>query len=239
VLTQILNPILSMQGLPVYLIVGALVFAEAAIFLGFVFPGETAAILGGVIASKGHVSLPLLMGVVVLCAIGGDTVGYWVGHRFGERLLLLPMLRRRRRSVDAAVAFLRRRGAFAVFAGRFTAFLRAVVPGLAGLSRMRYRIFLAANAAGGLCWGVTFTLVGYFVGQAYQRAEQVASWASWAVLGLVLLGYSALIVRGRRRERRFEAEMLEGSPDGDGPAAAVPESEPAPSALGADPPSAE
>ena len=177
-LTQILDPILHLRGLPVYLIVGGLVFAEAAIFLGFVFPGETAVILGGVIASEGHVSLGVLIPVVVICAIVGDTVGYFIGNRFGTRLLEARLLRRRRRTLEGAVDFLRRRGAFAVFAGRFTAFLRAVVPGLAGLSEMRYRTFLLANAAGALVWGVTFTLIGYAVGNAYRRAEQVASWAS-------------------------------------------------------------
>jgi membrane-associated protein len=205
VLTQILDPILHLRGLPVYLIVGGLVFAEAAIFLGFVFPGETAVILGGVIASEGHVSLGVLIPVVVICAIVGDTVGYFIGNRFGTRLLEARLLRRRRRTLEGAVDFLRRRGAFAVFAGRFTAFLRAVVPGLAGLSEMRYRTFLLANAAGALVWGVAFTLIGYAVGNAYRRAEQVASWASWVVLGVVVLGYVALVVRSRRRDRALEA----------------------------------
>lgn len=213
-LTRILDPILHFHGWPVYVVVGLLVFAEAAIFLGFIFPGETAVLLGGVIASQGHVSLAILIPLVVICAIVGDSVGYFVGSRFGDRLLEARLLRKRRRSVDGAVAFLKRRGAFAVFAGRFTAFLRAVVPGLAGLSRMHYRTFLIANAAGGLVWGVTFTLIGYAVGNAYKRAEQVASWASWVVLALVVIGYVWFALRTRRRERALEAEAGPGGESG-------------------------
>ena len=90
---------------------------------------------------------------MVVCAIVGDSVGYFVGHRFGDRLLEAKLLRKRRSALDAATELLRRRGAWTVFVGRFTAFLRAVVPGLAGLSRMHYRTFLIANAAGALVGG--------------------------------------------------------------------------------------
>ena len=105
--------------------------------LGFVFPGETAAILGGVLASKGGVTLPGILATVIVCAIVGDSVGYFVGDKWGRLVLNLAPLRKRQRGIDMALEQLRRRGATAVFLGRFTAFLRAVIPGLAGLSRMR------------------------------------------------------------------------------------------------------
>ena len=66
-----------------YALVGAFVFAEAAILIGFIFPGETAVILGGVVASRGHINIVDLIVVVVLCAIAGDSVGYVVGQRWG------------------------------------------------------------------------------------------------------------------------------------------------------------
>jgi membrane protein DedA with SNARE-associated domain len=216
VLTRILDPILHFHGWPVYAIVGLLVFAEAAIFLGFIFPGETAVLLGGVVASQGHVSLAVLIPVVVVCAIVGDSVGYFVGHRYGERLLDAKLLRKRRPALDAATELLRRRGSWTVFVGRFTAFLRAVVPGLAGLSRMHYRTFLIANAAGALVWGVTYTLIGYAVGSAYKKAEQYASWASWIVLGVVVVVIAVYVVRSRRR-RRAEVADPEAAGDADGP----------------------
>ena len=161
---RLLQPLLSLHGWEAYLLVGLLVFAEAAIMLGFVFPGETAAILGGVLASKGGVDLTGIVAVVVVCAIVGDSVGYAVGDNWGPQLLRLGPLRKRQKGINAALDQLNRRGPAAVFVARFSAFLRAVVPGLAGVSSMRYRTFLWSNAAGGLCWGVLYTLLGYFVG---------------------------------------------------------------------------
>src|SRR4051794_14034712 len=121
--------------------------------MGFVLPGETAVLLGGFIASTGRLSVILLGVVVVVAAIAGDSVGYEVGKRFGPRMLATRPFRAQGHRVEGARAFLDGRGASAVFVGRFTAFLRAVVPGLAGLTGMRYRRVLPVNAGGGLGWG--------------------------------------------------------------------------------------
>jgi membrane-associated protein len=213
VIDRLLQPLLSLHGWPAYLLVGALVFAEAAIMLGFVFPGETAAILGGVLASTGGVDLTAIVAVVVVCAIAGDSVGYAVGEHWGRQLLRLGPLRKRQRGVDAALDQLNRRGPTAVFVARFSAFLRAVVPGLAGMSSMHYRVFLAANAVGGLCWGVLYCLLGYFVGQ---RVEKATGIASDVVLGLILVAVVVLLVRHRRRvEEEIEGPSETTSPGGD------------------------
>ncbi len=210
---RLLQPLLSLHGWPAYLLVGLLVFAEAAVMLGFVFPGETAAILGGVLASKGGVNLEAILAVVVVCAIVGDSVGYAVGERWGPSLLQLGPLRKRQKGLDAALDQLNRRGPVAVFVARFSAFLRAVVPGLAGLSSMHYRTFLAANAAGGLCWGVLYVLLGYFVGQS---VEKVTGIASDVVLGLILVLIVVLVVRHRRKENaEIEGPSEHEAPEGD------------------------
>jgi membrane-associated protein len=201
VIDRLLQPLLSLHGWQAYTLVGLLVFAEAAVMLGFVFPGETAAILGGVLASKGGVSVAGIVTLVVLCAIAGDSVGYAVGERWGPKLLQLGPLRKRQKGVQIALDQLNRRGPVAVFVARFSAFLRAVVPGLAGMSTMRYRVFLAANALGGLCWGVLYCLLGYFVGQ---RVEKATGIASDVVLGLIVVAIVVLVVRHRRRAK---AEM--------------------------------
>jgi membrane-associated protein len=86
--------------------------------------------------------------VVVVAAIVGDTVGYAVGRYAGPRVLELHILQRRRKRLDDARDFLARRGGVAVFLGRWVAFLRAVLPALAGSARMPYPRFLAWNAAG-------------------------------------------------------------------------------------------
>lgn len=169
----VLQFLLHVPGPVVLGTIGALVFSEAAFFLGFVVPGETAVLLGGFLSSTGKLSVALLAVVVVLAAVMGDSVGYEVGKRFGPRMLASRPFRAQQHRVDGARAFLDGRGASAVFIGRFTAFLRAVVPGLAGLSGMRYRRFLAFNAVGGLVWGAGCVAAGYLAGNSYER---VAHW---------------------------------------------------------------
>jgi membrane protein DedA with SNARE-associated domain len=210
VINNLLHPLLTLPGWEVYLLVGLLVAAEASIMLGFIFPGETAVILGGVVASKGRVSLTDMAIVVVGCAIVGDSIGYWVGDKWGDKILRLPLLRKRQKGVNTALEQLRKRGALFVFVGRFTAFFRAVIPGLAGLSKMRYRIFLPANAAGGLCWGVLFLLLGYFVGQAIERAAGIAS---YVLLGIIVLFVVVLFIRHRVREKRIIGTSEEAAED--------------------------
>ena len=149
-----------------------MVFVEDALFVGFVVPGETAAVLGGVAASLGHASLPGMMVTVVAAAIVGDSVGYEVGRHLGPRLVSSRMLRSRRERLDRAREFLARRGGAAVFLGRFVAFFRAVMPALAGTAGMRYRRFLAFNAAGGIVWGAGVVLLGYLAGTSYAAVER-------------------------------------------------------------------
>jgi len=206
-MSGVLDGLLTMSAPVAYLLIFLLVFGEAAIFIGFVLPGETAVVLGGVLASRHSISLAALMVLVVVAAVVGDSVGYEVGRHFGERVLRLRPLRRHQRRLDGARGYLRRRGAYAVFLGRWTAFLRAVMPGLAGVSRMPYPRFLVFNALGGLAWGITFCLIGYLAGNSYQVVEQRVGTAGAAVTGVVVVG--ALVawhLRRRRAEARADAE---------------------------------
>jgi membrane-associated protein len=197
--TRFLDQLLGLHGAVVYLVVGAVVFAEDALFIGFVLPGETAAILGGVAASRGNVSLVLMCVVVVVAAIVGDSIGYEIGTRYGTRLLSLRVLRRRQDRMDAARAKLARRGGPAVFIGRFVAFLRAVMPFLAGISHMPYGRFLAFNAAGGLTWGIGSVLLGYLAGNSYAAIERTFGRTVAVVAAAVVV--IGLIVWNIRRHR--------------------------------------
>jgi len=199
--TALLDRLFNVSGVLVYSIVAVLVFAEDALFIGFVIPGETAAVLGGVIASRGHVQLWLIALIVVAAAIVGDTVGYEVGRHLGPRLLNLKVFNKRRARLDDAQNFLRRRGGAAIFLGRFVAFFRAVMPALAGTARMRYLKFLAFNAAGGLTWGVGFTLLGYLASNSYQRVAKTAGTTAAIVVAAIVL---VAVVIWRIRKHRAE-----------------------------------
>jgi membrane protein DedA with SNARE-associated domain len=187
IVSYLLHEIHQLPGGLVYGLVTLLVFGEAALFIGFILPGETAVLVAGVVASQDHVNVAVVAVLVVAAAIAGDSVGYAIGRRYGESLMKLSILKRRRAALDRALEGLRRRGPIYVFIGRFTAFLRAVMPALAGMSRMNYRRFLIANAAGAVLWGVTFTLLGYFAGTALTRIESYASWVGLSILIAMVL----------------------------------------------------
>ena len=203
-MSNLIDGILNVNAMLALILVGVVVFAEDALFVGFVIPGETAAVIGGVVASRGNVNVVLMAAVVVAASILGDSVGYEIGRRFGPRLLESRLLRKRRAKLDEAQDFLRRRGGVAVFLGRFVAFFRAVMPALAGTSRMPYPRFVAWNAAGGLVWGVAFVALGYFAGNSYQSVAKtvgrdVAAGAA-IVLVLALIGWQ-IVKYVRRRSR--------------------------------------
>ncbi len=198
-MTGVLDHLLNANAWIVYTVVGLLVFAEDALFFGFILPGETAAVLGGVAASRGHVEVAAMCAVVVLAAIVGDSVGYEVGRRHGDRILGARLLTKHQKRLADAQELLARRGGAAVFLGRFVAFFRAVMPALAGSARMAYPKFLAYNAAGGFVWGIAFVLLGYFAGNSYARIEQTAGRGAAVVIALIAI--SALIVWRVRRAR--------------------------------------
>ena len=185
----------------VYLTVFLLPFLEASVFLGFVFPGETALVFGGLLASRGEVSLTTILLLAVFGAITGDAVGYGVGRRFGSRLQASALGQRigddRWRTTEA---FLHRRGGTAVFWGRWTALLRAMVPGAAGMAGISYRTFFLWNILGGTLWAVACVIGGYVFGEA---VGQFVSGFGYVLIGLVAL-YVAFHLVQKYRHRDDE-----------------------------------
>jgi undecaprenyl-diphosphatase len=184
----------------VYLAVFALPFLEASVFLGFVFPGETALVLGGFLASQGRLSVGVVIALAIVGAITGDAVGYAVGRRFGPGLQSsrLGQLVGEKRW-HASEVFLRRRGGPAVFFGRFTALLRALVPSAAGMAKLPYRTFAIWNALGGSIWATGFVLVGYIAGASYQKvAGYLGQGALALTAAVVVLAIAVHFVRKRR-----------------------------------------
>ena len=123
--------------------------------------------------------------VIIVGAIVGDSVGYEVGKLLGPWLLEHRPLRGKP-GVHRGQDLLARRGGPAVFLGRWLALARALVPGLAGMSGMSYRTFLAYNTAGGIVWGTTFVLIGYVAGTSYaawprpSASTHCRSWEPWS-----------------------------------------------------------
>lgn len=184
-----------------YVIAGGLAFAEAAIMVGVVLPGETALLVAGFAAHEGIISLVPMIIVAIVCAIAGDSVGYEVGRAIGPRLQGSRLGRFVGESRwQAGEEFLNRHGGKAVLLGRGTALLRALVPGLAGMARMPYlRTFLPWNAVGGILWGTACVLLGYVFAASL---HQVAQYLAWGPLPIVVLVAAVVVVREVRRRRR-------------------------------------
>ncbi|MFN2561739.1 MAG: DedA family protein [Jatrophihabitans sp.] len=209
-------------GLWLYLVAGGLAFAEAAFLVGMVLPGETALLVAGVFCNSkyGNLNLGIMIAIAVVCAIGGDSVGYEFGRKFG------PSLRRSRlgrwigeHRWAAVDGFIHRHGGKAVLLGRLTALMRALMPSMAGMSGMRYRTFLLWNAVGGIVWAPGCVLLGYAFASALGVVGETLTWAPLAILALLIAVYVLLHFRKRSRERAEAEAFAEASAGPDMPGA--------------------
>ena len=178
---------------PLFILLILLVFAEAAVFIGFVLPGETSLLIGGVLAHSQVWPLWLFMVCAILGAIAGDSVGYEVGKHFGPRIKTsgFGRLIGEKRWKLAEHIFDKYHGG-AIFFGRAQALLRALIPALAGMHRVPYRTFLKWNAAGGVIFSTIVIVLGYQFANSLQNLEKYLKY--WAIIFLlaVIMGISLL-----------------------------------------------
>ncbi|HLH65282.1 MAG TPA: DedA family protein [Solirubrobacteraceae bacterium] len=169
--------------------------------MGVPSPGETALILAAVLASQGKLQIWLVILIGVCSAIVGDNCGYLLGRRLGREVLEAPgpLHRRRVRLIRAGDRFFERHGPKAVFLARWIALVRFAAAWLAGINHMRFREFFFWNALGGISWGITYGLVGYYGGAA--AADVITRFGVYALVGLGVL-VVAYFAFSRWRERR-------------------------------------
>jgi undecaprenyl-diphosphatase len=186
-----------------YLIIFAAAALECAAFAGLLVPGESLVLASGFFAHRGILQLDAVMAAVALGAITGDNIGYQLGSRLGREWLLhkgsrFGIWKRRLAQVEA---FFSHQGAKAVFFGRFIGFARALIPFVAGASRMPYRKFFLYDALGAVLWTVGFVTLGYVLGASWQAAEKWIS-RTGLLLGSAALLVAVLVWRRRRRSRQ-------------------------------------
>ena len=203
---RVLNLLVALPPALVLALVFLLPALEASTFLGLLVPGEIAVLVGGVLAHEGRLPLWAVVVAAVAGAALGDQVGYLVGRRYGRRLLnRVPRRFVRSGELHRALDLVRRRGAMAVVLGRWAAALRALVPGLAGMSGIPQRTFTLANVTGGALWALTVAVLGYLAGASYRLLERRLGWGGEALLAVVVLLVLARIVRARLAARRDAA----------------------------------
>jgi membrane-associated protein len=171
--------------------------------MGIPSPGETALVLAAVLASQGKLDIWLVILIGICSAIVGDNLGYLLGRRLGREVLEAPGPFRARRVAIIRVgdSFFARHGPKAVFFARWIALVRFAAAWLAGINGMPFRQFFFWNALGGITWGVTYGLVGYFAGTA--AADVISRFGIYAFIGLgaVFIVYAYVKLREHREQR--------------------------------------
>ena len=194
-----------------YPLLFALVAGESA---GALIPGETALIVAAALASRGNLSLPVVLGVAAGAAIIGDNVGYLIGRKGLRWVVSRPgrFAAHRRHLIERGEEFFARWGAAAVFFGRWLPGLRVVTSWLAGANRMPWPRFLFWNALGGITWAASIALSVYFLGGLAERVLTIVGPAAAGLVVVALLGYW---LYRRRRRGALDARTTSTGTDGE------------------------
>jgi membrane-associated protein len=211
---QLATGLLSLSGWAALTLLFMLPALEAPAFLGLVLPGELALLLGGVLAHQDRISLVAALAVGVAGAVAGDTAGYWIGRRWGPRLLTSGLGRRvgpaRLHTVEG---LLLRGGGWALVVGRGTAGVRVVLPGLAGMLGLRYRTFALWTGAAATLWAVAHVLLGYAAGAGWRHVLQLTGRIGIALAGAVMVALAVAWLL-RRQARGHQDQPASPSPPG-------------------------
>ena len=208
-LTSLIEDVGKRLGKWTYLLVGALAFLETGAFVGLVAPGESAILIGGVVAGQGQISIYVLIGLVWFCAVAGDVTSYALGRRLGRGFLERhgPRLKITEERLRYVEDFFDRRGGVTILIGRFIGLVRAIAPFIAGASRMQLRKFLPYDVLGAGLWSTLFCLLGYFFWQSLDTVETYIGAGAAAFTGLVAVGLAIWFIRKLRRDERFRAKV--------------------------------
>ncbi len=183
------------------LLVCIIVFIETGFFVGFFLPGDSLLVTAGVFAAAGVVPLKWLLLPVMLCAIVGDQIGYWIGRAAGSALYRREdSLFFRRKHLQRAHEFYERNGGKTVILARFIPIIRTFCPPVAGAAQMSYPQYLLYDVSGGVIWVGTMILGGYFLGRTIPNISQRIHYVIAVVIVLSLLPAIISILRSRRGE---------------------------------------
>jgi membrane-associated protein len=148
-----------------YFGVGAIVFAESGLLLGFILPGDSLIFLAGLLAARGLFNLPMLLLIVFVTALAGDNTGYFIGKKLGRKVFeKKDSFIFNQNNLQRTEAFFERHGKSTFLVQRFMPVIRAFAPLLGGVGKMDYRTFFWFDLAGCAVWSIGVTILGYFLG---------------------------------------------------------------------------
>jgi membrane protein DedA with SNARE-associated domain len=186
-----------------YLLVAGLAFLETGAFVGLIAPGETAVVLGGVVAAQGEISLVAILLTAWVASLAGDVASFALGRRLGRPFLYThgPRMKLSPARIERVEGFYGRHGGKAILIGRFVGIIRAVSPFIAGASGLRMRAFLPYSIVGTAAWASAFTLAGYLFHRSFEQAAGLLSRGALVLAVLAAVGVVTAHRSGRRRTR--------------------------------------
>jgi membrane-associated protein len=184
------------------LLVCLIVFVETGFFVGFFLPGDSLLVTAGILSAAGDIPLKWLLLPVMLCAIVGDQIGYWIGRAAGSSLYRRKdSLLFRRRHLQQAHNFYETYGGKTIILARFVPIVRTFCPPVAGAAHMPYARYLIYDVFGGIFWVGTMILGGHFLGRSIPNISQRIHYVIAAVIFLSLLPAIISVLRARRSAR--------------------------------------
>lgn len=190
-------------GLWTYVILFLVIFSETGLVVAPFFPGDSLLFTSGTFAAQGSLNILILLAALIVAAVAGDTVNYWIGNVLGPRLFRNEKSRIfRKEYLERTHDFYERHGAKTIILARFIPVIRTFAPFVAGIGKMRYRKFLAYNVVGGVAWVSLFLLAGYFFG----GFQIVKDNLSPVIIGIIIVSFIPVIVEFARHQRRKRKE---------------------------------
>ena len=211
-LDEHLANIINQYGVWTYLILFLIIFMETGFVVTPFLPGDSLLFAAGTFAALGALNVWLLILLLIIAAIGGDTVNYWIGHYMGDRAYNVKWIKRE--YLDRTHAFFEKHGGKTIFLARFVPIVRTFAPFVAGMGRMSYGYFFSYNVFGGIVWVVLFTLLGYFFGNIpFVKANFELVIIAIILLSVVPAVWEALKARREiRLEKAANAAKMEETP---------------------------
>lgn len=185
-----LTELVANYGFLTYLILFSIVFAETGLVVTPFLPGDSLLFAAGAIAAIGSLNVWGLLSLLIVAAVLGDTVNYWIGHYFGKKLVDNPKIKFiNQEHIDKTERFYKKYGGKTIILARFVPIVRTFAPFVAGVGTMDYKKFFTFNIIGGVAWVSLFTLLGYFFG----NLEFIKHNFHYAVLVIILLSLVPIV----------------------------------------------
>ena len=185
-----LGEIISNYGTASYIILFLIVFAETGLVFVPFLPGDSLLFAAGAFAALGSFNIYGLLFLLLIAAVAGDTVNYWIGHFFGQKIIdnpHIPFINQKH--IDETQEFYKKHGGKTIFLARFVPIVRTFAPFVAGVGKMDYKKFLEYNMTGGFVWVFGFTLLGFFFGNIPFVKENF----SIVVIAIILLSVLPMV----------------------------------------------